>query len=78
MGRGPVTDEFDTTDVTGKLHNLADDLRRADSINGKLMRMIEDVLSSWLEDPSNATPESLRKALEALEAAYNESRDRKL
>jgi UDP-N-acetylmuramyl pentapeptide synthase len=76
-----TTDEFDTTDVTGKLREPRDlkaDLDRADTINGKLMRMIEGVLTSWLEDPSNATPESLRQALEALEAAYNESKDRKL
>ena len=69
-------DEFDTTDITNRAQRLEAELRRADTINGKLMRMIEEVLASWLEDPANATPESLRKALEALEAAYNESRDR--
>jgi hypothetical protein len=71
-----MSDEFDITDITNRAQRLEADLRRADTINGKLMRMIEDLLASWLEDPANATPESLRNALEALEDAYNESRDR--
>jgi len=41
--------EFDLTNITNKIERLEHDLKIADQVNGKLIRLLNNVISAWHE-----------------------------
>lgn len=42
-----INDEFDVTDLTSKVSSLEEELRQADRLNGRLVRVLEDIKEAW-------------------------------
>lgn len=42
-----MTIEFDTTDLTGRITSLQEELVQADQLNGRLVRLLTDILAAW-------------------------------
>lgn len=65
--------EFDVSDLTDKVSRLEIELAQADRLNGKLMRMIENVLAAWHELEENPETEAMDAAMAELEEAFDEA-----
>jgi hypothetical protein len=63
-------EEFDLTDLTDQVGRLKRNLKEADRLNGKLMRLMKNVLVAWHD---STRPELLETAMAELEEAFNDA-----
>ena len=73
-----MNSDFDLSEVTDKANRLELELRQADKLNGKLMRLVGRVLEAWDAcdgDINNAF--GVVEAMAELEGAFDEARERR-
>jgi len=71
--------EFDFSEVTNRLERTELELQAADCLNGKLMRMIEQVLTAWHTHDGNVNDVSRAvEAMAELEKTFDEACERRL
>ena len=75
-----ANEEFDLTDLTDRVGRLQADLKMADRVNGKLIRLMKAVLVAWhgweWDFPEDAGFTALKAAVEEMEEAFNDAEDR--
>lgn len=73
-------DEFDLTDLTNQVGRLRVELEQADRLNGRLIRLMKDVLIAWHDDTTCMSLKDCHKlddAMALLEDAFNEAEARR-
>ena len=72
--------EFDLTDLTDQVGRLKADLKEADRVNGRLIRLMKNVLVAWhgLERtiPKDAGFDALQVAVAEMEDAFHDAEAR--
>jgi len=64
-------DEFDTSDLTDRVGKLQKDLEMADQVNGKLIRLMKNVLIAWHGLVEKPQASELAAVMVELEEAFH-------